>query len=386
MNFRLNKPLNILYLASFLFAIHLALTSFVNSSFLGQHINSSTVGILFTIGSVLAILALLQMPRILNRFGEYKTILTLVSLGGLSLFGLATISSPNLLIAIFVIYFAVNSLIFFSLDILIENYSDDETTGGTRGLFLTSMNIAWVLSPMIAGFIIVKMGFTGIYIVSLLAMVPLFFLLFNKFKKYKDPEYVHAPFKKTFLRLIENKNILKVFHANFTLQFFYSWMVIYTPIYLNQVIGFPWDKIGIIFTIMLIPFVILEIPLGRIADKWLGEKELMTAGFIIMTLATGTIAFIGAPKLLLWALILFTTRIGASMVEIMTETYFFKQVDGEDVDLISFFRNASPLAYIIAPLLATVFLLIFPFKSLFIALAIIVALGLISSLTLKDTQ
>ena len=63
-------------------------------------------------------------------------------------------------------------------------------------------------------------------------------------------------------------------------------MVIYTPIYLHEHIGLPWSDIGIIFTIMLLPFVLFEFPAGKLADgKW-GEKEPPIIGIILIAVST----------------------------------------------------------------------------------------------------
>ena len=48
-------------------------------------------------------------------------------------------------------------------------------------------------------------------------------------------------------------------------------MIIYTPIYLHEHLLLGWDQIGFIFTIMLLPFIILEFPLGNI--KYIGKSN-----------------------------------------------------------------------------------------------------------------
>jgi MFS family permease len=136
---------------------------------------------------------------------------------------------------------------------------------------------------------------------------------------------------------------------------------------------------------MLLPFILIEIPAGKIADRWIGEKELLLAGFIIMALSTMVIPFIGTASFILWTTILFVTRIGASLVEIMTESYFFKHVKGDDANIISFFRMTRPLAYIAGPIAAIIALQFFPFQYIFLVLGIIMFLGLKYSLALKDT-
>ena len=163
-------------------------------------------------------------------------------------------------------------------------------------------------------------------------------------------------------------------------------MVIYTPIYLHEYLNFGWDKIGIIFSIMLIPFVILEFPLGKLSDK-IGEKKILIAGFIVSILSILAIPFINEPRLIFWAGILFATRVGAATIEVLSESYFFKVVSEENADAISFFRNTTPLSYIIAPLLAVPVLLFVPsFEYLFFILGAVMLYGLFITLRLRDIK
>jgi predicted MFS family arabinose efflux permease len=163
-------------------------------------------------------------------------------------------------------------------------------------------------------------------------------------------------------------------------------MVIYTPLYLHDYIGFGWQDIGIMFSIMLLPFLLLEGPLGRIADKWLGEKEFLAAGFVITAVATALIAFLREPSFILWTSVLFATRVGASMIEVMIETYFFKKISAGDADVVAFFRAVRPAAYVVAPAFAALLLSLISLSRLFIALAIIVLAGLAFTIPLKDTK
>ena len=159
------------------------------------------------------------------------------------------------------------------------------------------------------------------------------------------------------------------------------------PLYLYRHIGFDWGTIGIIFAIMLLPFVLFELPLGRIADKKLGEKEILITGLCIIALSTASIPLIDTPHVLLWTALLFLTRTGASFVEIASESYFFKEVGPENSDIISFFRNTFPLSYIISPLLAISILLLVPsFKYLFTILGAVMLLGFFITLRLKDVK
>jgi MFS family permease len=248
------------------------------------------------------------------------------------------------------------------------------------------MNIAYVISPFIAGIILNLYGFDGLYTISALLLIPFILLLRSGFRYFKDPVYKKLSLLPTIQILKTSNDLRNIFIIQFILRFFYAVMTIYMTIYLHTHIGFSLSAIGILFSVMLIPFVLFEYPLGHYADKRYGEKEFLTLGFIIMAGATYYLSFITTADFALWMLLLFITRIGAAMIEVMNEIYFFKHVDSTDTDTISAFRMLSPLAYIAGPAAGSLLLLFMPMQYIFGVLGIIVLIGVLASLKLKDTK
>jgi len=376
----------IVYLASFLFAIPIALTSYINSSFLKTFINQNYLGALYIIASIITIWGFLKMPKILNRIGNRTTSFALVVIVFTSLLLLAFGSNKYIAIVGFILYFLGSNLIIACFDIFIEDFSKNSSIGKFRGIYLTIVNSAWVVAQIISGSIIAKSSFKGIYLLAALFMflVAIIFIFF--LHNFKDPKYKKVSIKKTLQYFSENKHISKIYLINFILKFFYVWMIIYSPIYLSEYLHLGWKEIGFIFTIMLIPFVILDFPLGKLSDK-IGEKRILTYGFLIGAFFTLLIPLVKEPNLWLWALILFGTRVGAATIEIMSESYFFKNVHEENADAISFFRNNYPLAYILAPLLAIPILILIPsFQYIFYILGAILLIGFFITIRLKDVK
>jgi MFS family permease len=143
---------------------------------------------------------------------------------------------------------------------------------------------------------------------------------------------------------------------------------------------------GIIFTVMLLPFVILDYPMGKLSDK-IGEKKMLILSFTLTAIFVFMIPLIKNHSLFVWAGILFFTRVGAAIIEIMSESYFFKAVTVDNSEAISFFRNTGPMSYLIAPIIATIILATTPsFKYIFYILTPIMLLGTLISLRLKDIK
>jgi MFS family permease len=217
-------------------------------------------------------------------------------------------------------------------------------------------------------------------------LVPALFFLSIGFRHFKDPVYDTIEVRKASIKILRSQELFNIFAVGFLLRFFFAWMTIYTPIYLISTVGFEWSVLGLIFAFMLLPFVLLEIPIGRVADKYIGEKEFLTAGFIVTGLATISLSFITIPSAILWALVLFATRFGASLIEAPSESYFFRQVGPSDTGVVALYRTLGPTAFFVAPIVSTLALLFIDIRYTFVVLGTIMLTGVIYALGILDSK
>ncbi len=380
------NPLKALYTASFFLSFGVALSSYINSSFLSTLIGQNKIGIVYATASFVAIWGITILPKIIRRYGIYKTTLTMCILCMSTLLVLSRDGGLPILLPIFILYYAIVAMIFYSFDIFVEDYSKDISTGKTRGFYLTIGNLAWLFTPLVVGKLAESNVYGSVYFTCAMCVIPVVLIFSSRFRKFQDPKYTEISFSDSWKAMKLNSKLRKIFKINFILQFFYSWMVIYTPIYLHQYVGFDWKTIGYIFTFMLLPFVIFQVPAGRLADKKYGEREILLIGLSIAGLSTFALIVLDHSSAIVWAITLFFTRVGASLIESMSEIYFFKNIGSEDAGLIGLYRNLGPLAYIIAPLLATLFLSIFPIQYLFVFLSVFLFSGIFLAKNIKDTK
>lgn len=371
------KKIYKVYILAFIFTLHMALSAYANSSFLSISIGKEYVGVLYTVASIVTLLLLSNTSVILKYFGNRRLILLFIIGNMTALATLITTDKPLYVASAFIMFLVTNTLVLFCIDIFVEHFGTPETIGQTRGRYLTVTNAAWIISPILSGFLITyKGGYKTIYLIAFIMTILMALGMFLFVKKFKDRAYTKIPFLTVYKYLKQNKHILAITMINFVLQFFFASMVIYTPIYLNNYMGLSWSEMGIIFTIMLLPFILLGIPLGKIIDKYnVQKKTLIATGLLIMSLSTLAISLLDSSSILFWGIILFMTRVGASTVEVTSEIYFFTHIREEDAYLLSIFRDMIPVAYIIAPLLGSIFLLFFPFKYLFIYLGTFILAG-----------
>lgn len=331
---------------------------------------------MFVASYVAALILLVFLDRIIARIGKQHTTLILLFLSLVALFILAYATNPFVLVPTFVVYIATLVAAWVALDIFIETFSSDVVTGRIRGTQLTIMNAGWVVTPVVTGFILEIYGFPRIFTIAFGVTLLVFCIVLFSFRKLDRERIRPHGFFTTLRAVVRHRSLSHIFIIAFLLQFFYAWMVIYTPLYLVS-IGINWSDIGKIFSFMLLPFVLFQYPAGWLADRWKSERGILVTGLLIIALATSTLFFVHTATLAIWAVLLFTTRIGASLIEIMRDTYFFKQVDKRDVHLIDFFRNTGPLGYMIAPLVATAILSVASMQTLFLVLGILMIGGVV---------
>ena len=376
----------IIYLAGFLYSVPIALATYINSSFISLFVGEKLVGIMYAAGSILSVLALLIAPKILRKIGGYKFLLFVSLLDALTFGTLALVRNASIVIIVFILVPLLNTLVIFSLDELLKIFSKDKSTGKIRGTYIVITNLAWVLSQVAFGSFLGNFNFRHIYLIGFFIMLIFFLVSFYNLRKIPDPNYDKINTIKYVREFFKNKNLFRAFGLTFLLQFFYCSMVIYTPIYLSAYLGFSWREIGIIFAIMLLPFLFVPIKLGKYADI-IGERKILMFGFTIMSFATLSLFFITRHSIFIWASLLFITRIGASTVESMSDSYFFKHIKSENDEFVGIYRSASPVAYVIGPLVAFISLFFVPsFNFIFLILGTLMLYGVYLASTIEKSD
>lgn len=163
-------------------------------------------------------------------------------------------------------------------------------------------------------------------------------------------------------------------------------MVIFTSVFLLKSFSVDTDKVGYIMAIALTAYIFITIPIGILADRKYGEKEMLIIGFIITAVSTLWFALNENSSIYVLAGLIFLTRVGAAFVQTMGETYFFKHIDGQDANLIAAFRALYPFSSLIAPIVVAPVLFVYSYRGVFAALSIIVLFGVYFAMRIKDTK
>ena len=381
---------SLVYLLVFLLSIADAVVGYTQSSFLNQFFSLSNVGLVVGACSLMAIIVSAWLPKLISKNSAYKVGVGLTIINIICALVLTFSRSPMLVFIFFLTRYLGFMFLLTVLDIFLEKISSDKTTGLVRSTYLTIINLAWLLSPWLMGRLVGDNNYGRIYLFgSLITSLLLIILILNR-KKLKNvkPEATLKTFGAftSLKQLFRSRDLLATFSAVMALNVFYAVAVLYVPIYLNQNLGFSWQTIGFIFTIMLLPFVLIQLPAGMVADKYWGEKEMMMAGNVIMAGCSAIIFLATSREVVFWAGLLFFSRVGAALAESMQEIYFYKKISIKNVGLISFFRQARSLGWLLGALLAFALLKFIDIKGLFLTVAIILIINTLHLSFIKDTK
>lgn len=379
------NKIKLIYCVSFLMGFSQAILIYVMSSYFKLATGIENVGIFYTISYVFFLITLLNLHKFVRILGKANIFHFSLLLKLIVIFGLSLSQPSNVGIFLMIIYIILGHIEWVSLDSIIENFSTDKMSGRIRGMYLTILSAGILLGPSVSMYILKKMDFQGIFLFSLIINSLILIVFLIGFRNVNDKFHQKLRVSDILKKVLARKNIMRIYYIAFVLDFFYALMIIYTPIYLRD-LGFSWGDIGKIFTIMLLPFVLLQYAVGYLADNKTGEKKLLIFALLIMGCSTITIYFIESRSILIWMMILFTTRIGASMIEILRDSYFYKKIDRTNVDLIDFFRTSLPVAYICATALSSFLFLFLPIKCAFILTGVVIFSAIYPAFRLGDNN
>ncbi|NTU98988.1 MFS transporter [Candidatus Falkowbacteria bacterium] len=361
-----------------------SLLTYVAATFFTEKVGSDDVGVYYFIAYVVVLIILINLHKLTRTWGK-SNILRLAISGEIFMMGVMLASiSPWLSVLALMGYFIFDGLMAVSMDVILESYSRDSSSGRIRGVYLTICNCGFILGPKLSSWLLGKFDFSAIFLLVLFIKSIVLLLVIFGLKQVNNGQPIpRITVPELLSRAWKRKSIIKIYYISCALEFFYGMMVMYSTLYLINS-GISWDNVGSILMIMLLPFVFFEYPLGWLADKYWGEKEMLVFFLVWQAIATIGLYFISSTALWVWALAMLLTRVGAAAVQVLRDSYFYKRIDGADVDLIDFFRTAAPVGYIAAAVFSAILLRWLGLREMFLVNGLVVFSAVIPAIRLKD--
>jgi hypothetical protein len=373
----------VLKVLSVLIGFSEALVIYIASSYFKEVSGRSDVGIFYIVIYAIFLVILLNLHKLIRLVGKTRVLVwSFVGQIGVIL-ALLFVDVTVVKVASMILFLLFDQMLLVSLDILLDSCTSTEATGRTRGSHLMILNIGFIVGPFVSTWLLASFNFVSVFSLVLVFKLIALSIAFFRLGQINHVNLSRETVGGLLLKAIKNVDVRRIYYISFALEVFYGLMIMYSPIYLES-IGMSLRQIGLVFTIMLIPFLLVEYPVGWIADKELGEKEMIIFFLSLIALTTAWVYYLDKPIVWLWAIGLFATRIGAASLEVLRDSYFYKKIGDDDVDLIDFFRTARPVAYITAALLSVFVVEIYSVHEMFLLASLVLVSALFPAWRLRD--
>lgn len=377
----------LLYVLGFATAISVSFLTYTQSSYIEEYIGIKFVSLFFIFSNLASVAAISFYPKLIRRIGSFFSARLSLFFYALSFLALAFAVGPISAMLALLLFVISSNLVWINFDIFLEQVSVDRNTGKIRAFFISCINLGWLIGPFISAQLLERGGYQLAMISALpLALLVLLTVSANRLGLDDKIRNIKKATAKSFTHLWQNKNLRGVFCASVILNIFYSAAVLYIPIYLHQNLGIAWSSLGIIFSIMLLPFVFFAVPVGFLADEHFGEKEMMFLGLFILFSSLFLFFYIKSSAPLLWGAILFFSRIGASMLESTRDSYFYKNVDAKDLSYINYFKLSNPLGYGLGAIISLISIYFLPLHYCFLIISFLLIPGFFYIYSIEDTK
>ncbi len=366
---------------------HHYLIAFVISTFLAGFMSEVKLGFVIAGASAVIAASLILMPNVFTAYGTKRALMLLGLVEMIIVIGLSLAKSALPATILFTLQGICAYNMFLGLDLLLEAHTiDEQNTGRLRGLFLVCANASVLAASLSLGFILTDHNYGDVFLIAAASLAPFILIAaaLPAISRVNAP--IHISFRTTVRSIVTRADILPTISAHFLLLMSFMWFIIYIPLHLYNHIGFSWQTIGFLIALSLVPSILFEFPIGIMADLFWGEKEMAVIGFVILILSTAAVSFTATTNIIPWAIAVFFMGLGGAMVEVTTESHFFKRVSAQDAELIGIFRMLRPIAAIVGPAIASIALFFVPFSMIFVVFGVVLILGIPLSLSIVDTR
>ena len=269
-----------------------------------------------------------------------------------------------------------------SFGIIVKDKSPKKHLSKNEGLIYTFSNIAWVIGPLIAGYISERFNLNLIFALSAI-FVFIAFMLF-KFSKIKDgniQKKVNKNIIKNFIEFFKDKKRLYAYLLGGGVNLWWSLIYLFIPIYIiRNGLGTIW--VGYFLFAIAVPLMILEFHFSKLAGK-IGFKKIFKIGFLIASICAIACFFINNIYVILGLLVL--ASVGLAMLEPTTEAYFFDITKkGEECRFYGPYNTTVEVNDFIGKILSATLLVFLPFKYIFILFGVLMLFFVFLSSKIKD--
>ena len=336
------------------------------NSFTNSAIATGLISGFLTIVSIVAYFAFVPLLEKIDKANLFAFSLFLIAISYL-IFSIN--NSFAILIIISIIMTSLYSLRTASLGIMIKDKSNTKEISKNEGLMFTFINIGWVIAPLVAGYIAEKYNFYAVFDISaLLILIALIFFRKSGINDNIIKRHINANFKKNFKEFFRKKERTISYFINGVSTSWWILIYLFVPLYMVEY-GFSEKHLGLFFFCVGIPLILCEYYFSKLAGKN-GFKKMFRIGFLFVAV-TAFLAFF-APNIYISLLLIIIASFGMAMIEPIAQAYFLSITNNSEMSrFYGPFSTSRDIFELLAKIIPSLALIIFPFKFVFIFFGII---------------
>jgi len=377
------KPISKLGSFYMLASLGFAMVSTIWAVYLESFTHSaSSVGLLTTLFTGIGILAYFLLIPVIEKRDKSKLLVAAFLIFLISYFLFSIYSNFYLVVFLGIILAIATSLRVTVFGIIVRDKTKTKEVSKNEGFIYTLLNLAFLIGPLIAGYLAQKFGFKFVFLI--VAIILFFSILLFKLFKIKDSSKVkridHNIFKVS-LEFFRDKNRLKTYCISGAVNFWLALIYIYMPIRIIE-LGLGNFTVGLFLAGVMAPLILFEYHFGKLGGKK-GFKKLFFLGFLILGVLS--LLCFSFKNIYFILAILVLASVGISMVESTTEAYFFDTIKKNQRErYYGLYNTAIDVGHITGTLFPALILLIFPFRTIFLFFAAIMLFLSFSSLKMRE--
>lgn len=334
--------------------------------------NPENVGLIASVFGASAVFINLYITRFLEKDGAIKSLRAGLLLFAFVFASYLFVSSPLALALLQIVLALAVCFSWTALSLLVNNSSKKESLGDSEGEYFTFINLGVLLGIAIGGALAMSYSYYAVFVSAAFSFIAIFFLAGTiGIKDGKKLRRKQTGVMEDAKKFFSNPELRRAYISNVGLYFWVSIAFLYLPIIMKS-LGFDFRKIGLVFAAMVIPYILLEYPVGKLSEKE-GSKKFISLGFFAIALSS-LLIYANYGAIYSMGLFFFFSFMGAAAIEPLNEMNLDKHSKKNDiVENMTIFKTSLRAAYFLGPITAALLISLFGIREMFLALALIMA-------------
>jgi MFS family permease len=270
-----------------------------------------------------------------------------------------------------------------AFDILFRDVSSDSKLNEDEGLLYTLLNVGWLFGPLIAGFILVNLGMSYVFVVSSI-FIFLGVLVLYRMKLVvpeKKRNSIDSNIYKNLKDFFSEKKLIVPYIMAAGIEIWWALVYVYVPLFIIKE-GLSEMFVGYFLSFVIIPLVLFEFFVGKLSLKY-GFRIFFFLGFFLLMVA-GVVSYF-SPSFYFTLVVLGLASIPMAFLEPIQDSFFFKQISSNDEEkYYPIFATAADFGSFVGKFTIASFLLFVPEKFVYLLIAGFMGVLAVISLKIKN--